>query len=197
MLMLALEFVLFSMLGTNFLTLGNGLEILRLSVEIGLLTLGLTLVIVSGGIDLSVGSLMGLSAVVFGWLWREAHLPIPIAAAATLTLGAIAGSINGLLVARLRLPALIVTLGTYSLFRGLAEGLTGGVENYTGWPDSFLFLGQATGSGRYPLSCQYCWSLWRSAIGACIAHAWAARWLPLVSRWTVRAMRVSKSIAVC
>ena len=102
----------------------------------------MTLVIVSGGIDLSVGSLMGLSAVVFGWLWREAHLPIPVAAALTLTVGALAGSVNGLLVARLRLPPLIVTLGTYSLFRGLAEGLTGGVENYTGWPESFLFLGQ-------------------------------------------------------
>ena len=140
--MLAVELGLFSALGTNFLTLGNGLEILRLSVEIGLLTLGMTLVIVSGGIDLSVGSLMGLSAVIFGWLWRDAHLPIPVAAAITLTVGALAGSVNGWLVARLRLPPLIVTLGTYSLFRGLAEGLTGGVENYTGWPESFLFLGQ-------------------------------------------------------
>lgn len=140
--MLAMELALFSIWGTNFLTLGNGLEILRLSVEIGLLTLGMTLVIVSGGIDLSVGSLMGLAAVVFGWLWRDAHLPIPLAAALTLIVGALAGSINGLLVARLRLPPLIVTLGTYSLYRGLAEGLTGGVENYTGWPESFLFLGQ-------------------------------------------------------
>ncbi len=85
--MLSLELMLFSFWGTNFLTLGNGLEILRLSVEIGLLTIAMTLVIVSGGIDLSVGSLMGLSAVVFGWLWRDAHVPIPLAAVATLGLG--------------------------------------------------------------------------------------------------------------
>lgn len=148
--MLLLQVVLFSMWGTNFLTLGNGLEILRLSVEIGLLTLGMTLVIVSGGIDLSVGSLMGLAAVTFGCLWREAHLPIVVAAGLTLGLGALAGGLNGLLVARLRLPPLITTLGTFSLYRGLAEGWTGGVENYTGWPESFLFLGQGYWFGVVP-----------------------------------------------
>ena len=63
--------------GTNFLTLGNAFEVLRLSVEIGLLAVALTPVIVTGGIDLSVGSLMGLSAVLFGMLWRDAGLPMP------------------------------------------------------------------------------------------------------------------------
>jgi rhamnose transport system permease protein len=58
--------------------------------------------------------------------------------------------LNGILVARLRLPPLIVTLGTFSLYRGLAEGFTGGVENYTGWPDSFLFLGQGYWLGVLP-----------------------------------------------
>ena len=62
-LLLALEVVVFAVLGTNFLTWINAFEVLRLSVEIGLLALALTPVIVSGGIDLSVGSLMGLSAV--------------------------------------------------------------------------------------------------------------------------------------
>ena len=70
---------------------------LRLSVEIGLLAVALTPVITSGGIDLSVGSLMGLSAVVFGKLWRDGGLPIGMAAALTLCLGALAGSLNGLL----------------------------------------------------------------------------------------------------
>ena len=150
MAMLLAELILFSMWGTNFLTLGNGLEVLRLSVEIGLLTLAMTLVIVSGGIDLSVGSLMGLSAVVFGWLWRDAQLPIAVAVVGTLLLGIVAGGLNGLLVARLNLPPLIVTLGTYSLYRGLAEGMTGGVDNYTGWPESFLFLGQGYWFGVIP-----------------------------------------------
>lgn len=175
--MLSFECALFSWWGTNFLTLGNGLEILRLSVEIGLLTLGMTLVIVSGGIDLSVGSLMGLSAVVFGYLWRDVQVPIPIAAFLTIALGALAGGINGVLVARLRLPPLIVTLGTFSLYRGLAEGLTGGVENYTGWPENFLFLGQGYWFEIFPaqlpilliaIACCY-WCLHRARLGRALS----------------------------
>src|SRR5207302_946371 len=115
-------------------------EVARLSVEIGLLALALTPVIVSGGIDLSVGSLMALSAVVFGMLWRDAGLPILAAAAGTLAVGAAAGGLNALLIARLRLPPLIVTLGTLSLFRGLAEALPrdGPRDNFTNFPERFL-----------------------------------------------------------
>ncbi len=80
--LLAVEVAVFAAIGTNFLTRGNAFEVLRLSVEIGLLAVALTPVIVSGGIDLSVGSLMGLSAVLFGKLWRDAGLPIGVAAAA-------------------------------------------------------------------------------------------------------------------
>src|SRR5262245_50267542 len=90
---LLLEVAVFSVIGTNFFTLGNAFEILRLSVEIGLLAVALTPVIIAGGIDLSVGSLMGLSAVVFGMLWRDAGLPIVGAAALTLLLGAAAGNL--------------------------------------------------------------------------------------------------------
>jgi len=140
--LLALEVVVFSGVSTNFLSLANAFEVVRLSVEIGLLAVALTPVIVSGGIDLSVGSLMGLSAVLFGKLWRDAGLPIGASAALTLMVGAAAGSLNGWLITRLRLLPLIVTLGSFSLFRGLAEGLTGGVDNFTSFPDSFLFLGQ-------------------------------------------------------
>jgi rhamnose transport system permease protein len=147
---LLLEVAVFSVIGTNFLTLGNAFEVLRLSVEIGLLAVALTPVITSGGIDLSVGSLMGLSAVVFGMLWRDAGLPIVAAAALTLLLGALAGSVNGLLITLGRIPPLIVTLGSFSLFRGLAEGLTGGVENYTNFPGPFLFLGQGYSIGGIP-----------------------------------------------
>jgi len=140
--LLVAEVALFAAIGKNFLTAGNGFEIVRLSVEVGLIALALTPVIVSGGIDLSVGSLIGLSAVIIGMLWRDARLPIPVAGLLTLAAGAAAGALNGLLVTRLRLPPLIVTLGTFSLFRGLAEGMTRGVENYTNFPPGFLFLGQ-------------------------------------------------------
>ncbi len=147
---LVVEIGVFSVIGTNFFTIANAFEVLRLSVEIGLLAVALTPVITSGGIDLSVGSLMGLSAVVFGGLWRDRGFPIALAGGATLVLGALAGGLNGLLITRGRIPALIVTLGSYSLFRGLAEGLTGGVDNYTNFPDSFLFLGQGYSLGGIP-----------------------------------------------
>ena len=77
---LIVECVIFSATGSNFLTAANALEVTRLAVEIGLLALALTPIIITGGIDLSVGSMMGLAAVVLGSLWRDAHLPMPFAA---------------------------------------------------------------------------------------------------------------------
>jgi rhamnose transport system substrate-binding protein len=148
--LLAAEVAVFAVAGKNFLSLDNAFEVARLSVEIGLLAVALTPVIVAGGIDLSVGSLMGLSAVLFGMLWRDAHVPLALAALLVLLAGAAAGGLNALLVTRLRLPPLIVTLGTFSLFRGLAEGMTGAVENYTGFPGRFLFLGQGYLFGVVP-----------------------------------------------
>ena len=128
-LVLIVECVIFSFTGNNFLTPTNAFEVTRLSVEIGLLALVLTPVIISGGIDLSVGSMMGLAAVVMGALWRDAGMPIAVAAAAAVIVGALGGSLNALMIARLKFPPLIVTLGTFSLFRGIAEGLTSGIEN--------------------------------------------------------------------
>ena len=150
LLVLFLECAVFSITGTNFLTASNAFEITRLSVEIGLLALALTPVIITGGIDLSVGSMMGLAAVVLGGLWRDAHLSMSVAAGLTLLLGLVGGSLNGLLITRLGLPPLIVTLGTFSLFRGVAEGLTRGIENYSGFSSRFLFLGQGYVGGIIP-----------------------------------------------
>src|SRR5689334_15070166 len=119
---LAVEIAIFSALGENFFSLANLFEVVRLSVELGLLALALTPVIVTGGIDLSVGSMMGLAAVVFGAAWRDWRMPIPAAAVAALTIGAIGGGMNAVLIARWKIPAIIVTLGSFSLFRGVAEG---------------------------------------------------------------------------
>jgi ribose/xylose/arabinose/galactoside ABC-type transport system permease subunit len=149
--LLVLEIALFSVLGTNFLTTENAFEIVRASVEIGLLALAMTPVIVTGGIDLSSGSLLGLSAVLLGKLWRDGGLPIAAAALCTLGIGAAGGGLNAVLITRLRLPPLIVTLGTYSLFRGLAEGITGGVDNFTGFPLGYLALGQGYLPGGIPV----------------------------------------------
>ncbi len=139
---LCIECGIFSLTGSNFLSSANAFEITRLSVEIGLLALALTPIIITGGIDLSVGSMMGLSAVVLGALWRDAHLPMPVAIVITLLVGLLGGALNALMITRLNFPPLIVTLGTFSLFRGMAEGLTRGIENYSGFSSQFLFLGQ-------------------------------------------------------
>ena len=147
---LLVELIIFSRTAENFTTTGNGLEIIRLSVELGLLALVMTPIILTGGIDLSVGSLLGLCAISFGKLWRDGGLPPALAALCTLFIGAAAGGLNALLITRLKLPPLIVTLGSFSLFRGLAEAITRGVDNFTGFPPSFLFLGQGYIFGVIP-----------------------------------------------
>jgi rhamnose transport system permease protein len=147
---LLIECSVFSVTGNNFLSTSNAFEITRLSVEIGLLALALTPIIISGGIDLSVGSMMGLAAVVMGALWRDAQLPIAIAIAVALLVGGLGGALNAVMISRLRFPPLIVTLGTFSLFRGMAEGLTRGIENYSGFSPRFLFLGQGYIGGVIP-----------------------------------------------
>ena len=136
------EWLCFNWLGRGFGSLDNSYDIVRHSVEIGLLALAMTPVILTGGIDLSVGSVLGLCAIVFGKLWRDGGLPPWLAGLGALGLGALAGGLNATLIARLRLPPLIVTLGTWSLFRGLAEAVTRGADTFTNFPPSFLFLGQ-------------------------------------------------------
>ena len=145
---LGAEVALFAAIAPYFLTVGNLAEITRSSVELGLLALALTPIIVSGGIDLSVGSMMGLAAVVFGA--AAARGSVVIAAALALLVGVGGGGLNAVAVARLGIPPLIATLATLSLFRGIAEGLTHGAVNYSGFPPAFLFLGQGYLGGVIP-----------------------------------------------
>jgi rhamnose transport system permease protein len=140
--LLALEWLCFNAVGPRFGSLDNTYDIVRHTVEIGLLAMVMTPIILTGGIDLSAGSLLGLCAILFGKLWRDGGLSLPAAGACTLGIGALAGGLNAALITGLRLPPLIVTLGTYSLFRGLAEAITRGVDTFTNFPPSFLFLGQ-------------------------------------------------------
>ena len=144
------EIALFSAIAENFFTAGNFFEVLRFSVELGLIAIALTPVIITGGIDLSVGSMMGLAAVAFGAMWRDVGLTLPVAAGATLLLGCAGGLLNAFLISRLKLPPLIVTLGSFSMFRGIAEGITHAAVNYTDFPKSLLFLGQGYLGGIVP-----------------------------------------------
>jgi rhamnose transport system permease protein len=144
------EIALFAVVAPNFLTVGNFFEVTRLSVELGLLAVALTPVIVGGGIDLSVGAMLGLSAVVFGAAHKDFGLSIPLAAVSAVIVGAAGGALNALLIARLEIPPLIVTLGSLSLFRGIAEGITHAATNYTDFPPAFLALGQGYLGGVIP-----------------------------------------------
>jgi len=139
---LLIEGVIFSFTSPAFLTWTNLLEILRFSVELGLLAVALTPILITGGIDLSVGSTIGLVAVTFGIAWHNFHLPILVAVALALAVSCLCGAVNAFLIAYLGLPALIITLGTYSLYRGIAEGVTRAAESFTGFPRTFLTLGQ-------------------------------------------------------
>jgi rhamnose transport system substrate-binding protein len=151
LLALLAEIAVFSAIAQNFFTVENLVEVIRFSVELGMLALALTPVIITGGIDLSVGSMMGLAAVSFGALWRDAHFPLVAALLTALLIGCAGGALNALLIARFNLPALVVTLGSLSLFRGLAEGITHGTVNYTDFPRPFLYLGQGYLLGVIPV----------------------------------------------
>src|SRR5437899_7808508 len=102
LILIAVELVVFAFTAANFLTAGNVAEVARLSVEVGLLALAQTCVIMTGGIDLSVGSMMGLSAIAFGFLWHDAGLSIGSSIILTLCLGALGGFFNSFLIKRLR-----------------------------------------------------------------------------------------------
>jgi ribose/xylose/arabinose/galactoside ABC-type transport system permease subunit len=139
-----LEGGLFHLLGENFLKPTNLSNALRHSAEIGLLAVAMTPVVLTGGIDLSVGSMMGLCAVLFGMFVNVFGWDPWAAGVAVVAVGALGGGLNAGLIAGLKLPPLIITLGTFSLFRGLAEALTKGAESYSGFPKSFLALGNAS-----------------------------------------------------
>ncbi|MDA9858588.1 ABC transporter permease [Rubripirellula sp.] len=96
--------------------------------ELGLLTLGMTLIIITAGIDLSVGSAMGLCSVSLG-LCMHANLPTGVCVLACLATGLAAGALNGSLVAFIKVHPLLVTLATYGMYRGFAEGLQSATTN--------------------------------------------------------------------
>src|SRR5438045_8918173 len=105
---IALEIAVFTALAPNFATLTNFFEVTRLSVEVGLLAVAMTPILVTGGIDLSVGAMMGLAAVMFGSAWRDWHEPVAGAAAIALLTGLAGGRLNAAPVAILEHPPLIV-----------------------------------------------------------------------------------------
>jgi rhamnose transport system permease protein len=125
---LAVVVVLILIIGSaaspQFLT-GNNLFNLGLSNgEIAIMTLPMALIIISGEIDLSVASILGMSSALLGYLWNKGW-PMPAVFVFVAVVGILAGAVNGLLVTRLRLPSLAVTIGTLALYRGIATIILG------------------------------------------------------------------------
>ena len=129
-------------LSPHFLAPTAQLELSTHVWELALLALPMTLIILTAGIDLSVGSTMALCAVVFG-LCFQAHMPLIVGALLTLVVGAAAGALNGVFVACVRVHPLIVTLAAYAAYRGIAEGISLG-RPVSGFPESFTNWGQGT-----------------------------------------------------
>ena len=120
-------------------------------MEIGLMMLPMVFIVVTGNIDLSVASNMGMSASFMGLL-HNMGVNIWLAALAGLALGTLGGVLNGYLISKVKLPSLVVTLGTYAFFRGIAYGFLGdqAARNY---PSEFTFLGQGrVGDSLIPVS---------------------------------------------
>jgi rhamnose transport system permease protein len=133
--------LLLSMQSDKFLTIENLLNQGRLAAEIALVALPMTLIIITGGIDLSVGSIMGLVAIMLGVAWYNWGLPLELAIVVALLIGTACGLFNGLFITRVGLPPLITTLATLALFRGLAEGIAQ-ARSVRGYPEWFYILGQ-------------------------------------------------------
>ena len=125
----------------EFVTLSAQTYFLPQLAEVALLAIPMTLVILTGGIDLSIGSTMALAAVVAGLL-HEAGVHPTISASVAIGVGALCGSLNGLFVTRARIHPLVVTLATLALYRGLAQGVSGG-RPISGFPESWTSLGTA------------------------------------------------------
>jgi rhamnose transport system permease protein len=123
----------------DFLT-GNNLFNLGLSNgEVAIMTLPMALIIISGEIDLSMASILGMASALLGVLWNK-HWPMPAIFVVIALVGLAAGAVNGLLVTRLRLPSLAVTIGTLALYRGIATILLG-PNTVSNFPTAYTNLG--------------------------------------------------------
>ena len=131
--------VFLSLSTDTFLTVRNLLNVMDQVTVLGVMAVGMTLVILIGGIDLSVGSVLALSGMVMGYLGNSLGWPFGIAIAIALVASALCGVVTGLMITRLNMPAFIATLAMMSIARGIASIITNG-EQIVGFPDWFSNL---------------------------------------------------------
>ena len=141
--------ILIAALEPKFLSAGNLAGVARQTAVITIMAMGMTMVMVSGGIDLSVGSVMALAGVI-GALAIVSGAPVIIGIAVCVFAGAICGMINGATIAVLRIPAFIATLGAMGIYRGVALLITDG-KAVVGLPPSFGYLAESNMLGVVPV----------------------------------------------
>lgn len=141
-LLFVLEIALISLLIPGYFSLSGLLFASQAFIEPGIVALGMTLVIVAGMIDISVGSLLGLVVVAVGFSFA-AGLPMPLAMILGVLVGGAGGALNGFMITFFKLNSLVVTLGTLALFRGVALAISN-AKAVSSFPDWFQFIGQGT-----------------------------------------------------
>lgn len=138
---LILFMIVFAMMHERFFTSVNLLNVARSAAMASVIGIGMTFLITSRNIDLSVGSMLGLSMAVAGTAMKWHGIPVPLAILLALLTGGLLGLINGLVVTVLKVPALLATLGTLVAYRGVLNQYMYG-ETASRFPDSIVFLGQ-------------------------------------------------------
>ncbi|OQB28526.1 MAG: Ribose transport system permease protein RbsC [Chloroflexi bacterium ADurb.Bin180] len=138
--MLALLCVFMAFVAPEFFRAANLLNVLRSASLLAILAIGQTIIVLTGGIDLSMGTVATLAAIMTAWLLDRAHVPVPLAMAAGLAVGAFSGSANGLMRAYIGLPTFVATYGTQWMAIGFAVVMLGGYNIY-GFERSFRFFG--------------------------------------------------------
>ena len=133
-------FVALAIASPHFLTETNLSSVVRQTAVINIMSLGMTIIIIAGGIDLSVGAILAMSGVV-GAMAMQWGLPIPVGILIGILTGLFWGFVNGILTTRLRIAPFIVTLGTLGIIRGLTLIITNGLPVH-GVPQGFSFLGE-------------------------------------------------------
>lgn len=146
--LLLIEFILFSLINSDFLNISNLLFSTNDFLFIAIAAIPMTFVIVTGGIDVSVGSIMGLTSILIGVLWMNG-ISILFAVIISLIISCLAGALNGLIIKMTDVEPLVVTLGTMFLYGGIALVISGGAgasgyEGISGLPDAYVQL--ASGS---------------------------------------------------
>ena len=157
--LLVVVFAFFAIMAPNFLATKNVINILRQVSMFGIVVVGVsmvmimltlllsfasagqTIVLIGGGMDLSVGMQMAVDGMLVGYMMTNLSLPIPVAVIVTIVVGCLLGAINGIVAVKLHIAPIIVTLGTMLVLQGVAYLITGGYP-ITGMPEAFKFIGQ-------------------------------------------------------